>query len=86
MLPLLGSDLRPGYSLPGLLASNYDGNGRCCLLHRHDGLLPRRDNHIDFKVYKLDGDVRITLNASFPPSVLDRNVATINPTEFAQLL
>ena len=47
-------------------ASDYDGDGRCCLLHRHDGLVPRRDIHIDFKVYKLDGDVRIMLNASFP--------------------
>src|SRR5712691_7329081 len=58
---------------------------RCRLLcSKHRGA--RRDNDIDFQPDELGRDLGIALAAALPPANLDRDIATLDPAEFAQPL
>ena len=51
------------------------------------GLAPfRRDNDIDLEPDEFRCDLGISLAASFRPPILDRDVAALDPAEFAQSL
>src|SRR5262247_4034233 len=56
------------------------------LLYREDLWGSRRDNDIDLQPDELGRDLGEALVASFPPAILDRDVATVDPAEFAQSL
>jgi hypothetical protein len=58
-----------------------DGDDRCRLLYCGDGASDG-DNHVDFEADKLGGDLGVAFGASFRPAILDRNGATLDPTQF----
>ena len=51
-----------------------------------DGCGSRRDNDIDLEPDELGRDLGVALVASLRPAILDRDVATLDPTKFAQPL
>src|SRR5262245_2290617 len=62
-----------------------DWDDRCRLLCR-DRRASTGDNDIDLKPNKLGRDLCEPAGASIGPAILDREVATLYPTEFAQPL
>ena len=63
-----------------------DRDDRCRLLCREDRRGSRRDNDIDLETDELGGDLSGALAAALRPAILDRDGATLDPTEFAQSL
>src|SRR5262249_26716368 len=59
---------------------------RCRLLCREDLWGSRRDKDIDLEPDELGRDLSKALVASFPPAILDRDIATVDPAKFAQSL
>ena len=64
----------------------HDRDDRCRLLCREDAGGAVRDNDIDLEPDELGGDLGEALAASLRPAILDRDGATLDPTEFAQPL
>src|SRR5262249_22554822 len=60
-------------------------NSRSCLLGRDD-CGSRGNNDIDLEPYELIGNRGVALLAPLRPPILDRDVATFDPAEFAQSL
>src|SRR5262249_4869553 len=60
-----------------------DGDRRCCLLHRWRGAGIRDDN-IGVEPGEFGGELRGALRASFRPTILDRDGASLDPAEFTQ--
>jgi hypothetical protein len=63
-----------------------DGDGRRSLLRRQDDGGARCDDHIDIAPDELGRDVGSAIRATLRPSVLDCDVATINPAKFSKAL
>src|SRR5262249_27978384 len=61
-----------------------DGDDRRRLLGSHDSGSRRCDNDINLAPDELGRDLGEALVASFPPAILDRDSATLDPAEFAQ--
>ena len=63
----------------------HDRNDRCHLLCCGDCGC-RRDDDIDFQLDELGRDLGVALTASLRPAILDRDSATLDPSEFVQPL
>src|SRR5262249_32485251 len=63
-----------------------DRDERCCLLCRNDGRGSRGDDNIDVEPNELGRKFGKALAASLRIPGFDRNIATFDPTEFAQPL
>src|SRR5262249_32213376 len=63
----------------------HDRDDRCRLLCRKSRG-SRRDNDIDLELHELGRDLGVAFGASLRPAILDRNIATLDPAEFAQSL
>jgi hypothetical protein len=61
----------------------HDGDRRCCLLHRRRGA-GIRDDKIGVEPGEFGGELRGALGASFRPTILDRDGASLDPAEFTQ--
>jgi hypothetical protein len=59
---------------------------RCRLLRRKDWWGSRRDNDIDLEPDELGRDCCVALIAALCPAILNREVATVGPSEFAESL
>src|SRR5439155_13428249 len=60
---------------------NGDDRGRLLYIEERAS---RRNDDIDLEPDELGGYFVIPLTSSFRPAILDREVTTLNPTEFAQ--
>jgi hypothetical protein len=64
----------------------HDRNDRCRLLCREGWRGCHRDNDIDLEPDELGRDFCVTLIAALCPTILNREVATVDPSEFAKPL
>jgi putative transposase len=64
----------------------HDRDDRCRLLCCEDWWGVMRENDIDLEPDQLGGDLREALGASLRPANLDRDIAAVDPTKFAQPL
>ena len=64
----------------------HDRDDRCRLLCREGWRGCHRDNDIDLEPDELGRDFGVALIAALCPAILNREVATLDPTEFAQPL
>src|SRR6266699_995827 len=62
-----------------------DRDHRCRPLYCNDRA-SRRDNDIDLKLDELSRDLGEALAAPLCPAILDRDIATLDPTELAESL
>jgi hypothetical protein len=60
----------------------HDWDDRCCLLNGTN-CASRRDDDIDLEPHELGREVGVAVVAPFRPAILDRNSATLDPTELA---
>ena len=64
----------------------HDRDDRCRLLKRDDGFCSGRDNDIGLESNELGRHLGEAFGVSFGPTILDRDGATLDPTEFVQPL